>query len=504
MTEVERRFPPHAGRGLRIAASRSLSMLRRVPRAAWLCALVAFLNAAAWSFVSPPVEVPGEPSHFAYVKQLAETGTLPTSEGGEYSGEEHAVLTALNFQAVRLGPANTTISSRAEQRNLERQLEPSNTYPGHGSPQAGVATAEPPLYYALEAIPYDLASGGTLLDRLQLMRLFSALWAGLTALFAFLFLREALPRVHWAWTVGALCVALSPLLGFESGAVTPEAMLYAVSGALLYCMARAFRRGLTTRWAIATGLVIATGLLTKLNFIGIAPAAYLALCIVAVRGARSAGPAALRAPAIAAAIGCVPIVLAKVISKQTAGTVTGAASGTTVQGALWNKLNYVWQLYLPRLPGTVADFPGLSTARQIWFDGYVGRFGWLDTFFPAWVYTAALVAAIAIALLCVRSLLAGRAQLRARLPELAVYVTMTLGVMLLVGVASYPSWPRQAASFGQARYLLPMLPLLGAVLALAARGAGRRWGPVAGALLIALFLGHDVFSQLQVIARYYG
>ena len=27
--------------------------------------------------------------------------------------------------------------------------------------------------------------------------------------------------------------------------------------------------------------------------------------------------------------------------------------------------------------------------------------------------------------------------------------------------------------------------------------------PVAGAPLVVLFLGHDLFSQLQVIARYY-
>lgn len=35
-------------------------------------------------------------------------------------------------------------------------------------------------------------------------------------------------------------------------------------------------------------------------------------------------------------------------------------------------------------------------------------------------------------------------------------------------------------------------------------GAGRRWMPVTGAALVVLFLGHDLLSQLQVIARYYG
>ena len=31
--------------------------LRRVPRAAWICALVAFLNAACWSLITPPFQV---------------------------------------------------------------------------------------------------------------------------------------------------------------------------------------------------------------------------------------------------------------------------------------------------------------------------------------------------------------------------------------------------------------------------------------------------------------
>ena len=48
-----------------------------VPVAAWLCALVAGLNAIGWSFITPPFQVPDEPAHVAYVKQLAETGSLP-------------------------------------------------------------------------------------------------------------------------------------------------------------------------------------------------------------------------------------------------------------------------------------------------------------------------------------------------------------------------------------------------------------------------------------------
>jgi cytochrome bd-type quinol oxidase subunit 2 len=120
------------------------------------------------------------------------------------------------------------------------------------------------------------------------------------------------------------------------------------------------------------------------------------------------------------------------------------------------------------------------------------------------VYTLALVAAGLIALLCVKALFTARKALRARMSELLVYALMLLGLLVLVGGSSYLAYPTKVAEYAQARYLLPLLPLLAAVLALAARGAGRRWGPAVGTLIIVLFLAHDLFSQLQVVARYYG
>ena len=480
--------------------------LSRVPTAAWVCALVACLNATSWSFITPPFQVPDEPSHFAYVKQLAETGTLPTSSKENFSLEELHVLDALGYGRIRQSPGHPAIFSQAQQEQLDETLQADKRIRETGSPAAGVATSEPPLYYALESIPYDLGSSGTLLDRLQLMRLLSSMMAGLTALFTFLFVREALPRVRWTSTVGALAVAFSPLFAFTSGGVTPDAMLFAVSAALFYCLARAFRRGLTTPSAIAMGTVIVVGLLTKLNFVGLLPGAFLALAIVAVRGKRRDGWRALRAPAIAATLGGVPLVAFLLENALSDRATFGIAADTlrAMHGSALAVANYVWQLYLPRLPGTHNDFPGLFTPVQVWFDGYVGRFGWLDTFFPSWVYTAALVAAAAIAGLLARTLIASRAALRSRLAELAVYAIMTAGVLILVGTDSYRLFPIQLAGYGQARYLLPLLPLLAAVLALAARAGGRRWGPVTGVLIVVAFLAHDLFSQLQVVARYYS
>jgi 4-amino-4-deoxy-L-arabinose transferase-like glycosyltransferase len=479
------------------------TLVRRIPTAAWICALIACLNAVSWSFITPPFQVPDEPDHFAYVKQFAETGSRPTSgKENEYTSEEIAALKFLHYVQIRQDSSKRAIFSQAEQRHFDEASKAFDRAPEKGSPNAGSAASEPPLYYGLESIPYTLGSGGTLLDRVQLMRLLSALMAGITALFVFLFLRETLPGTRWAWSVGALGVALSPLLGFMSGAVNPDSMLFAASAALFYCIAHGFRRGLTTRSAIGTGVVIAVGFSTKLSFIGLGAGALIALGVLAERGFRKDGRDALRAPAIAAAIGCIPILIF-LISSSGASRSAIFKPVTTALGEPLKEANFIWQLYLPRLPGTVNDFTSLSTTRQLWFDGYIGRFGWLDTYFPGWVYTVALVVAGITAALFVRGVLTGRAALRGRASEIAVYALMTLGTLLVVGGSAYGQQSGQVV-WAQARYLLPMLPLLGAVFALSARGAGRRWGPSVGALIVILVVAHNLFSQLQVIARYYG
>jgi hypothetical protein len=482
--------------------------LARIPVAARVCAVLAVVNAACWSVITPPFQVPDEPDHFAYVQLLAEAGRLPSSSSNEYSSEETLALVDLRHADVRLRPEGRPISSRSQQEKLQRDLALPLSRRGNGG--ARLAASEPPLYYALETIPYGLGSSGTILDRLELMRLLSAVMAGFTALFAFLFLREALPSVRWAWTVGGLAVAFAPLLGFVSGAVNPDALLFAVCAALFHCLARAYRRGLTRRSAIAIGALIAVGFLTKLNFVGLAPGAILGLILLARREAQTSGRAVYHgslAPALLIALS--PGVLYALVNVLSNHPTFGVVSGTVAEitnghASISGELSYIWQFYLPRLPGMPNDFGQIFTTRQIWFNGLVGLYGWSDTVFPRWVNDVALIPAALIAGLCIRELAVARTALRSRAGELSTYVAMTAGVLLLVGAAGYHEFPAQPASFAEPRYLLPMLALWGAVLALAARGAGRRWGPVAGVLIVVLVIAHDVFSQLQVIARYYS
>jgi hypothetical protein len=490
---------------LRISGTSCSPAGTSISTAAWACATVAVLGAASWSILTPPFQSPDEPSHFAYVQQLAEAARLPTSSGYVFSLAEEVALGDLEQYGVHWHPLVHAISTPAQQRRLQADLAKPLSRRGSGG--ASVAASEPPLYYALEAVPYGLGASGTLLDQLALMRLLSALLAGITACFAFLFVREALPGAPWAWLVGGLGVALAPLLGFMSASVNPDALLYAVSAALFYCLARGFRRGLTARLALALGGLIAAGMLTKLNFLGLAPGALLGLVLLSRRAARMGEPRAYRSLALALACAAGPVcvyVLVNLVSNRAALGPASSTISSTKHGSVLAEASYIWQFYLPRLPGMRDFFPGLSTTRQIWFDRSIGLYGWLDTSFPGWVYDFALVPAALTAALCVRGLFAGRAALRRRFVEFAVYALMGGGVLVLVGADSYSGVALHAGGYGEPRYLLPMLPLFAAVLALAARGGGRRWGPAVGVLIVLTIVAHEIFSQLLVVSRFYG
>lgn len=496
-----RRSAPRITRRL---ASALVAAARGVPAAAWGCAAVAILNAAAWALITPPFQVPDEPSHFAYVKQLVETHSLPSSSRKAFASEEQIVLEQMH--QVPYMPPTGSIATREQQQTLEAALASAGEEPREGSPAAGVATSQPPLYYALEGIPYLIAYHANLLARLTLMRLFSALFAGLTALFAFLFAREALPSARPGWYAAGLGAAFAPLVGFMSGSVNPDAMLYAVSAALFWALARAFHRGLTTRGAILIGALTAIGLVTKLNFIGLLPGALIGLALLALRAPRRPRRERLRLLAIGVGIAALPVLVAVIVDLSAGRPLLGGLISTAAghaNGSALKAAEYTWKLFLPRLPWMKPYVAGLFTTRQIWFDGFVGQYGWLETSFPEWVYEVALVFGVAILLAALRALVGARKALRRRWEELLTYLLMALGLVALIGAASYYAIG-QGETYTQARYLLPLLALFCAGLALATRALGRRWQPVIATALVLLIFADDLFSQLLVVARFYG
>ncbi len=482
---------------------------RRTPALAWTVAAVAVLNAAAWSLITPAFQVPDEQTHVAYAQEVAEAGRPPVARRGaeRLAPELLAAMGDTRFGTLEARTFGAAVWSPLQQQRLDADLH-AGLARRSANDTAGPAAPEPPLYYALEAIPYKLASGATLLDRLALMRLLSAVLAGVTALFVFLFVRECLPGRPWAWAVGGLGAALSPMLGFVSGGVNPDALLFAICAALFHALAVAFRRGLTTRLAVWIGVLLAAGIIGKINFYGLLPGALLALALAARASAGGVNCEAARLVGVAVGIAVAPYLLLTLLDTLAWDRAFVLARTPAEQpedhGGLGGQLSYLWQVFLPRLPGQATAFPDFYPGYQLWWQGFVGKFGWKVVGYADWVYRWAAVLFAGVLLLALRALVRERTALYRRSAELAGYAAMAGGLLLLIGLVALRGFAPGIAGAVQGRYLLPLLALLGALLALAVRGAGARWGRAVGVSLVVACLAWSLFGQLLTIAWFYG
>jgi 4-amino-4-deoxy-L-arabinose transferase-like glycosyltransferase len=484
--------------------------LGRIPAAARWCALIAFLNAAVWACITPVFHVPDETSHFAYVQYLAETGLVPNIPGGDgISREEATVMDALRFNDTVGNPDELVVPTRVMEASLD-DAERHRQDPSSGGGKIETS-GQPPLYYAIAAGIYQASPWRGITQRVMLIRLFSALLAAATVLFVYMFLRE-LFREPWTWTVGALAVAFQPMFAFISSGVHADNLFFAASAALLFGLARAFRRGLTPGLGAGIGAALAVGVVSKLNFVAMIPGALLALALL-VLVARERR-LALRGAAVAVALLAVTIAGYTLLNSLAwdraplGGDVENATNAAVNAGGLATitlreQVGYTWQLYLPRLPfmhDQFAYFP----PYEVWFRGFIGKFGWLDTYWPPWPYRIAFGITIPLVLLAGLGLWRRRAELMAGWAELIAYAVLALGVMGSIGFLGIRFTRDTGYDFAQARYLFPFLAFYGAFVALAALGAGRRYGRLVGALLVLLAMAHGLLAQLLVISRFYG
>ncbi|MDQ3680168.1 MAG: DUF2142 domain-containing protein [Actinomycetota bacterium] len=486
--------------------------LRWMPKAGWACACIAVVNAAFWASVIPPFQTPDEPFHVGYAQYLAETGRMPdlsviTKPTSLYrpSEEYSTVLSAMPFSVE----GKPSWSSR---RDSELRLRLGDPLSRREETAAGGAVRYSPLYYGLEAVPARVGARLNALDRLYVMRLASALLAGITVGFVFLFLRELLRTTPWAWTLGALTVAFQPVFGFMSGGVNNDSLLYAAGAALMYLLARAFRLGLDVRLGVAVGAASAVGFLAKPTMLAVLPGAALGLLMIILRTEPDRRSRALWGAVAAGSAFALPslgwFVLESTVLNRPLSATTGALSSASLnaQPTIRGQLSYLWQYFLPRLPVMKDIFKRYPEypVWEVYIQGFIGRFGYFQYGFPLWANQLGLAILLGVAAAAAVALRRARHIVRGRLAELGCYAAMALGLVLLSGVGGYRMRLALGFNFEQPRYLFPVLALYGAVVALAARAGGRRWAPSVGAFLLVLAMGHSLFAMLLTIGRYYA
>ncbi len=185
------------------------------------------------------------------------------------------------------------------------------------------------------------------------------------------------------------------------------------------------------------------------------------------------------------------------------GTVGGAGGAAPREASLAGLLSYLWQFYLPPLPNMSYDPLSDYGLWDVWFTGWIGRFGWLDYDFPGWVYTVAGIVWGGLLALVARGLYVNRAEVSRRRGELASYATIVAGLLLVSNVQGYRYALDTGFVFEQTRYLLPLLALYAGGVGIAVAGAGRRWAPVVATAIVALTLVHGLGALVITLGRYY-
>lgn len=476
------------------------------PRPLSLLLAAAAIAVACWALVVPPFQAPDEQSHFGYVQTLVERGKLPdTAPGRRFSTEQDRAADAVGSDQLAANLYARPEWSRAEHERWRRIDEryPRDDGGGAGPEGANPALSNPPLYYAYDSLAYVVASAGDLFDRLYAMRLWSALLLLVAAAATWALVGELVGRRPLLQLAGAAVVALQPMATFVSASVNPDALLIAAFAVTLWLGVRVIRRGLTPASGLALCGAAAIAVLTKATGYALLPGVLLALVAGARRSGVRLAPGdarswALPLLALAAPIGAW-LGYASFSDRPAVNQVASAGAGADTPGLV----SYLWQFYLPHVPGQQPLPPGFPPlpAIDFWIEGAWGKFGWLEVELPGLVYGAA--ALVTAALLAGAVAVVARSGPRRHLATVAFLGLVSLSLLGGLHLTEYRMLG-QGSSFNQGRYLLPLLPVLGLAAAATLSLLHGRARAVSAGALVGLLLALQVLSLAIVGARFHA
>jgi hypothetical protein len=335
----------------------------------WWAFLVLMGLSSAWTFATPLMGVPDEPAHVIKAAAVVR---------GELTGRDMPDGGAFQLVTVPAGIGYYDTFGCFAQK---KEITPSCVAPFAGDRSEPVAARTSagnynPLYYAIVGLPSLVYHGA---GAVYGMRLISALLSCLFLASAFSALSR-LPRRKWAMT--ATAAAMTPMVLFLNGAVNPNSLEYATSGAflanLVLLQERSADRGSYRRYV---------------------PVITAAACVLANTKGLSLLWLALMA-VVACLLGTWPQV--RTLSRSPWVWAGSAAIGLSCAFALF------WITQHDSLSSNPFEAAGSSpvTGAEIMLDrtfdyatGYVGQFGWLEVPAPmgAFVLWLGLAGALVLA-----------------------------------------------------------------------------------------------------------
>lgn len=201
----------------------------------------------AWRYatLTPDWQVPDEPAHYNYVRQVAETGEIPVIEQGDWDQDYLDALRANKFAPNLLDKLDTV------------------QYEDH----------QPPLYYLLQTGVYSATDGD-----LEMMRFFSAILGWGAIICTWLIGRLVFPNKPWIGLTAAGIVAFIPQrLAMMSG-LNNDSLAEALAGVvLLLIVYTILRQSDDYRMPFAMGVMVGLVFLTKTTVYWVSGVAGLAI-----------------------------------------------------------------------------------------------------------------------------------------------------------------------------------------------------------------------------------
>jgi 4-amino-4-deoxy-L-arabinose transferase-like glycosyltransferase len=452
--------------------------------------------------------VPDEQAHYGYVQSLVEDGKRPAGGGRNdpriLSDEEDlAALHTRAFTIIQSPHQKPPWSAAADARwrTAARGLH------GLGRDYVqnlGTQAVNPPGYYAYEAIPYELASGGDFFDRLYAMRLFSGLFMLVTAVAGWLVVGELFGRSPPLQLAGASVVALQPMTTFVSSGVNPDAAFDALIGLVLWLCVRTLVRGLAWPRAAALLALMVVAALVKGTTLLFLPAVAFALLQPIWRERSRAGSRAIARRVAVVVGGCAVLGgLVLLVSRGGSGQVDHWIPQSFAEFREF--CSYLINFYLPARPPFIRDFPVLRTfpLYSVWIKTSWGAFGWLETRFPDAVYPF-------FALITLATFGGATAAIWRRVVRIP-WAVVAFFALMLVPLALGLHWLEYreliTLKYGiriQGRYLLPLMPIAGVATAAALSLVGPRRRELAIGLLVGGMGALQLLSLAIVAGRFYA
>jgi 4-amino-4-deoxy-L-arabinose transferase-like glycosyltransferase len=467
-----------------------------------LLLVVAFLG-LTWAILVPPWQSPDETWHFAYAQSLAERFALPGAPSRRaYSSDLSLALNAVHGVSLAFHPEQVSPDwSETDEALYLRQAGRASRSDGGGF---NIETANPPLFYLLDDLPYLAASAGSAFARLYAMRVCNVGLLLLTVVGAWLLAGEVFGRRRLAQLACASGVGLIPMQTFIGTSVNPDALIIPEWTLALWLGVRVIRQG-QLRDAVILCALTAAAILTKASSYALIPPVLVALVLGWSHRPRAHRRAA--APAWGAALLAlvVPVLawvgLTQALQRPTVNVITAAPGAPPHPFTIGGFFSYLARFYIPKLPLLSGHAPLFhSPVYETWVRGAWGEFGWLDVSLPSGAYKLLAEATAAVALLALAHLV--RFRDRRRLALVAFFAVALLSLLTLLHISDYRSILAGSGPLAQGRYLLPLSALFGLALGLVLLRLRPRWQGAFCALIIGAGLALQLMS-LAVVARSY-